>query len=99
MTIDGLFEITLEDASSIFACLLYLSTLPRRLAVASEVATLAFIRAHGVPTPQVLGYSVDDNPVSAEYISMGKLQGRPIGDAQFGLSEEEGLKSCFNLSF
>ncbi|KAF2733756.1 hypothetical protein EJ04DRAFT_605135 [Polyplosphaeria fusca] len=72
------FDISIKDGSCILARLPYPSTLPRRLAVASEVATLDFVRAHGIPTPRVLGYSVDDNPVGAEYILMEKVPGRPI---------------------
>lgn len=86
------FEVSMTDGSSILTRLSYPSTLPRRLAVASEVATLDFVRAHGIPAPRVLGYSVDDNVVGAEYILMEKLPGKPIGDAWFDLSEQERLK-------
>lgn len=82
----------MKDGSSILARLPYPSTLPRRLAVASEVATLAFVRAHGIPTPRVLGFLIDDNVVGAEYILMEKLPGRPIEDTWFDLSEQERLK-------
>jgi hypothetical protein len=91
------FEISLKDRSSILARLPYPSTLPRRLAVASEVATLAFARAQGIPTPRVLGYSVDANAVGAEYILMEKLPGRPIGDTWFDLSEQERLKVLLQM--
>jgi len=57
--------------------------MPWRLAVASEVATMDFVRAHGIPTPRILGYAIDENPVGLEYILMEKLPGRPIGDAWF----------------
>jgi hypothetical protein len=86
------FDITMNDGSSILARLPYLSTSPRRLAVASEVATLTFVRAHGIPAPRVLGYSADQNAVGSEYILMERLSGKPIGDAWFGLSEQERLK-------
>lgn len=91
------FDISMKDGSSILARLPYPSTLPRRLAVASEVATLAFVRAHGIPTPRVLGYSVDDNAVGSEYILMEKLPGRPIGDTWFDLSEQERLKVLLQI--
>lgn len=91
------FEISMKDGSSILARLPYPSTLPRRLAVASEVATLAFVRAHGIPTPRVLGYSVHDNAVGAEYILMEKLPGRPIGDTWYSLSEQERLKVLLEI--
>ncbi|KAF2258095.1 hypothetical protein CC78DRAFT_587545 [Lojkania enalia] len=91
------FDISMKDGSSILARLPYPSTLPRRLAVASEVATLAFVRSYGIPTPRVLGYSVNDNAVGAEYILMEKLPGRPIGDAWFDLSEQERLKVLLQI--
>lgn len=90
-------DISMKDGSSILARLPYLSTVPRRLAVASEVATLEFVRAHGIPTPRVLAYSVDANTVGSEYILMEKLLGRPIGDAWFDLSEEERLKVLLEI--
>lgn len=92
-----IFEISMRTGSSILARLPYPSTLPRRLATASEVATLAFVRAHGIPAPRVLGYSVGDNPVGSEYILMEKLPGRPIGDTWFDLSENERLKVLFEI--
>jgi hypothetical protein len=71
--------------------------LPRRLAVASEVATMDFARAHGLPTPQVLEYAIDENPVGSEYILMEKLPGRPIGDAWFDLSEQQRLQVLHDI--
>jgi hypothetical protein len=91
------FDISMKDGSSILARLPYPSTLPRRLAVASEAATLDFVRAHGIPAPRVLGYSFDDNAVGAEYILMEKLPGSPIGAAWFDLSEQERLKVLLKI--
>ncbi|EFR04013.1 phosphotransferase enzyme family protein [Nannizzia gypsea CBS 118893] len=71
--------------------------MPRRLTVASEVATLAFVRARGIPTPRVLGYSAHDNPVGVEYILMEKLPGRPIGNAWFSLPEKDTLKDLHEM--
>ncbi|EAS27510.1 uncharacterized protein CIMG_10115 [Coccidioides immitis RS] len=62
------FDISMKDGSSLLARLPYPSTMPRCLAVASEVATLAFVRACGIPAPRVLGYSAHDNPVGVEYV-------------------------------
>jgi aminoglycoside phosphotransferase (APT) family kinase protein len=71
--------------------------MPRRLAVASEVATIDFIRAHGVPTPRVFGYAVNGNPVGSEYILMKKLTRQPLGDAWFDLSEQQRLQVLHDL--
>ncbi|KAH7410486.1 kinase-like domain-containing protein [Phaeosphaeria sp. MPI-PUGE-AT-0046c] len=91
------FEITMEDGTSILARLPYPSTRPRRLAVASEVATMDFVRAHGIPTPQILGYAMHDNPVGSEYILMEKLPGKPIGDAWVDLSEQQRLQVLYDV--
>jgi hypothetical protein len=71
--------------------------MPRRLAVASEVATIDFVRAHGVPTPCVFGYAVNGNPVGSKYILMEKLTGQPLGDAWFDLSEQQRLQVLHDI--
>ena len=75
------FEITMDDGTAVLARLPFPSTMPRRLAVASEVATIDFVRAHGVPTPRIFGYAINENPVGSEYILIEKLTGKPISDA------------------
>lgn len=69
------------------------------MAVASEVATLALLRAHDVPVPRVYAYSTDDsNPVGSEYIIMGKkMPGRPLGDRWFDLLDKQRLKALLQL--
>lgn len=91
------FDISMKDGSSVLARIPYPTTVPRRFAVASEVGTLAFLRARGIPVPRVLGYSADKNPVGAEYILMEKLPGKPIGDAWFNLSEKTTLKVFYEI--
>lgn len=91
------FEIEMRDGLCMIARIPYPSTLPKRQAVASEVATLSFLRAKGIPTPKVLGYSADENPVGADYILMEKLSGTPLGDAWFDLSEQERLKIILQI--
>ncbi|KAI1937474.1 hypothetical protein LOZ57_006594 [Ophidiomyces ophidiicola] len=75
------FEITMKDDNTrILARLPYPSTVPKRLAVASEVATLDLLRCHDIPVPKVLGYSANtDNSVGAEYILLEKVNGTPLG--------------------
>jgi hypothetical protein len=68
-------------------------TQPKRLAVASEVATMDLVRSHGLPVPQVYGYATDtDNPVGVEYILMEKSKGKPLGDVWFTLSQNDRIK-------
>ncbi|KAJ0416260.1 kinase-like protein [Aspergillus carlsbadensis] len=47
-------QIAFEDGYAVLAKLPYKTTVPKRYAVASEAATLALLRAHGVPVPKVL---------------------------------------------
>lgn len=93
------FEITMKgDDTQILARLPYPSTIPKQLTVASEVATLDLIRCHGVPVPKVLDYSTDsDNPVGAEYMIMEKINGTPIADSWYTLTEEQQLKFLMGL--
>ncbi|KAL4783168.1 kinase-like domain-containing protein [Aspergillus varians] len=91
-------QLTMVDDTQLLARLPYPSTRPKTLAVASEVATLAFLRAHGLPVPRVHAYSTDaKNPVGSEYIIMEKLSGQPLGDRWFDLSDKQRLKVLLQL--
>ncbi|GAQ46488.1 phosphotransferase enzyme family protein [Aspergillus niger] len=91
-------QITMLDGTKVLSRLPYPSTQPKGFAVASEVATLALLRAHGLPVPRVYAYSTDaTNPVGSEYIIMEKLPGRPLGDRWFELSDRERLKVLLQL--
>ncbi|KAM5453108.1 hypothetical protein MaudCBS49596_002884 [Microsporum audouinii] len=94
-----IFEITMKDDNTqILARLPYPSTVPTRLAVASEVATLGLLHYHDIPVPKVLGYSANpDNPVGAEFILMEKVNGTPIGDSWYTLSDKQRLKVLAGL--
>ncbi|KAK1139773.1 hypothetical protein N8T08_011170 [Aspergillus melleus] len=55
------------DNTAVLARLPYPSTKPRQLAVASEVETLALLRAHGLPVPRMYAYSTNTkDPVGSE---------------------------------
>ncbi|EME87859.1 uncharacterized protein MYCFIDRAFT_205819 [Pseudocercospora fijiensis CIRAD86] len=87
------FELTLNDGHQIIARLPYPSTQPASLAVASEVATMDFVRSHGVPTPRIHGYALDsNNDVGAEYIVMEKIHAQRLGDVWINLSDKNRLK-------
>ncbi|KIA75868.1 phosphotransferase [Aspergillus ustus] len=91
-------QITMHDDTQVLIRLPYPSTEPKKLAIASEVATLALLRAHGLPVPRVHAYSTDaNNPVGSEYIIMEKLPGKPLGDRWFELSDKERLKVLLQL--
>ncbi|KAI1942030.1 hypothetical protein LOZ66_001511 [Ophidiomyces ophidiicola] len=88
------FEITMKDDNTrILARLPYPSTVPKQLAVASEVATLDLLRCHDILVPKVLGYSANtDNSVGAEYILLEKVNGTPLG-----VSDKQRLKILMEL--
>lgn len=84
------FEITMKDGLQTVARLPYPSTLPKRYAVASEVATMDLVRSYGLPVPQIYAYSTTpNNPVGSEYIIMEKIVGREVGHAWYDLSMKE----------
>lgn len=88
----------MKDGSCILASLSYRSTLPRRLAVASEVSILDFIRAQGIPTSLAFGYSIgDNNATDTECILLEKLPGKPTGDTWFDLGEQKRLKVLLQI--
>lgn len=47
------FEVTFHDGLNLIARLPYPLTVPRSYGIASEVATMAFLRFHGLPVPVV----------------------------------------------
>jgi aminoglycoside phosphotransferase (APT) family kinase protein len=74
------FEITMKDGLQVVSRLPYPCTLPKRYAVASEVATMDLVRSHGLPVPRIYGYSITaENPVGSEYIIMEKVAGQEMG--------------------
>ncbi|KAJ5117871.1 hypothetical protein N7526_010894 [Penicillium atrosanguineum] len=84
------FLITMRDGYQFVARIPYPATEPKYLVVASEVATLDFLRAHGIPVPKVFDYSaVADNSAGTEYIFLEYVQGKNLGDVWYSLSELE----------
>ncbi|KAI2038307.1 Phosphotransferase enzyme [Ophidiomyces ophidiicola] len=71
--------------------------LPPRIATASEVATLDFLRNElDIPVPRVLAWSGEkDQPVGTEYIIMEKAQGEELGKTwlSMGIPEKVDLVS------
>lgn len=68
---------------------------PKRYTVASEVATLEYLRLNGIPVPRVYGWSgsaVHKNAVGTEYIVLEKIQGHALGDRWFSLGVKERYK-------
>ncbi|KAI9923505.1 Phosphotransferase enzyme [Aspergillus wentii] len=78
------FQANFADGKCVIARLPYPSTTPEQYTIASEAATLNYLRLHGICTPDVYAWSsTKENPVGAEYIIMEKLSGTPLGDKWF----------------
>ncbi|PWY95459.1 phosphotransferase family protein [Aspergillus sclerotioniger CBS 115572] len=91
--LNRVLQTTYKDGYTVIARIPYRITVLKRLAVASEVATLDVLRRNGVPVPRVLGYSVDHaNPVGAEYILLEKLEGQPLGQVWFSMDNKARVK-------
>ncbi|KAF7180531.1 hypothetical protein CNMCM7691_009822 [Aspergillus felis] len=92
------FEITMREGTQVVARLPYPSTEPRIYATASEVATMDFVRLHGVPVPRILAYSAtDQNPVGSEYIIMEKAPGNELGKLWYTMTEKQRLKMILEI--
>ncbi len=84
------FLITLRDDFQMVARIPYPTTVPRYYAVASEVATMEFLRSPGLPVPQVYGYSPgSDNAAKTEYIFMEFMRGTKLSDVWVELGESD----------
>jgi aminoglycoside phosphotransferase (APT) family kinase protein len=68
----------------------YPVTVPKFYAVASEVATMRFLRSFGLPVPEVYGYSPSsDNAAKTEYIFMEFVRGTELCDVWLELEEAD----------
>ncbi|OJJ43355.1 hypothetical protein ASPZODRAFT_103231 [Penicilliopsis zonata CBS 506.65] len=84
------FEAIFSDGKCVIARLPYPSTVPEHYTVASEAATLDYLRLRGIRTPEVYAWSsTRANPVGTEYIIMEKLDGIPLGDKWFSITPKE----------
>ncbi|PSS31911.1 hypothetical protein PHLCEN_2v2318 [Hermanssonia centrifuga] len=85
-----IFLITMHDEFQMIARIPYPVTQPKFYAVASEVATMAFLRAHDLPVPKVYGYSpTSDNAAKTEYIFMELVKGTKLTDLWMQLKEAD----------
>lgn len=76
-----MFLVTMCDGLQLVARIPYPVTEPKYLAVASELATMEFLRAHGIPVPRVYSYSATtENNAGTEYIVMERVRGTNLGD-------------------
>jgi len=65
-------------------------TVPRYHTVASEAATIEYLRSHGLPVPEIYGYSPDsNNAVGTAYIMMEFVHGSKLTDVWPSLEHQE----------
>ncbi|KAF7197402.1 Altered inheritance of mitochondria protein 9, mitochondrial [Pseudocercospora fuligena] len=84
------FVIRFRDGSQVVARIPYPVIEPKGLVVASEAATMTFLRSKGIPVPQVLGYSCTaDNPAGTEYIFMEFCSGRDLASLWDEMADED----------
>ncbi|KDR68627.1 hypothetical protein GALMADRAFT_215767 [Galerina marginata CBS 339.88] len=84
------FLITMRDDFQMVARIPYPVPFPKYYAVASELATMDFLRSSGLPVPQVYGYSpTSDNAANTEFIFMGYIRGAELGDVCLELEESD----------
>ena len=84
------FVISLRDGRQMVARVPFPVTAPKYYAVASEVATIQYLRTCGIPAPEIYGYSTDsDNAAGTPYILMEFVQGSKLSDVWPSLGDEE----------
>lgn len=92
------FVMQFRDGFRLVARIPYLVTEPRQQVVASEAATLAFLRTKGIPAPEVYGYAASaDNPAQTEYILLEFSPGRNLGALWADMNEHHRLRFVESL--
>jgi len=85
-----IFLITMHDGFEMVARIPYPVTVPKFYAIASEVATMRFLRSSGLPVPEVYDYSASsDNAAKTEYIFMEFMRGLKLSDVWLELEEPD----------
>ena len=84
------FLITMDDQFQMVARVPYPIMEPKYCAIASEVATMDFLRSAGLPIPEIYGYSLDpNNAAGTEYIFMQFISGTKLSDVWHTLPEQD----------
>ena len=89
------FLITIHGGFEMIVRIPYPVTVPKFYAIASEVATMRFLRSSGLPVPKVYDYSPSsDNAVKMEYIFM---EVRSSATCSWSWRNQISFRSCVNL--
>ncbi|THH30077.1 hypothetical protein EUX98_g4128 [Antrodiella citrinella] len=84
------FLITMHGGFEMVARIPYPVTVPKFYAIASEVATMRFLRSSGLPVPEVYDYSSSsDNAAKTEYIFMEFMRRTKLSDVWLELEEPD----------
>ncbi len=85
-----IFKATFKDGTEAIARLPFPCTLPKGYGILSEVATMAFLRKHGLPIPKVYDWSAKTaNSVGSEYMIMEKVQGTDLQETWYSMAMEQ----------
>jgi hypothetical protein len=84
-----MLEVTFHDGLKVIVRLPYPCTTPRKYGVASEVATMEFLRDHDVPVPKILNWSSSTNSLGSEFILMEEFSGRLLSETWYIMTDEE----------
>lgn len=92
------FEAVFGDGFAVIARLPYPCTVPRSFGIASEVATMQFLRLHDIPVPQVYDWaSSARNAVGSEYIIMAKAEGQELEHTWYTMTVQERMNVMENI--
>lgn len=84
------FLITMRGGFKMVARIPYPVTVPKFYAIASEAATMRFLRSSGLPVPEIYDYSSSsDNAAKTEYIFMEFMKGTKLSDVWLELEEPD----------
>ncbi|KAK2738840.1 hypothetical protein FQN55_000396 [Onygenales sp. PD_40] len=84
------FDILFKNRRNVVVRLPYPCTIPRGYGVASEVATVEYLRSQGVPIPKVLGWSATTTDLlGCEYIIMEKARGKLLDETWYTMDVEK----------
>ncbi|KAG6828215.1 hypothetical protein H0H87_002697 [Tephrocybe sp. NHM501043] len=88
--LNRIFLVTLDTEFQLVVRIPYPLVIPKAYAVASEVATMDFLRSKGLPTPKIYAYSfTSGNEANTEYILMEYVKGTDLSQIWPGLKDAE----------
>ncbi|KAJ7641305.1 hypothetical protein FB45DRAFT_976157 [Roridomyces roridus] len=90
--LNRVFLVTLNTGFQLVARIPYSYSFQMNLSylVASEAATMSFLRAKGLPIPEIYAYSfTSDNPAETEYMLMEYVDGDDLARSWFHLKEDD----------